>query len=173
MQANGSRGYSSLVGTAGASLRPLISPTLFARRDPTPMPNTTVAAIINGAEPNQRKILLTRRNHDPYNQFWCLPGGHIDRNEPAHAAVIREVREETGLDFAAQFFKYFDEIIPEHQIHAVVLVFTGQGLGQLRTQADEVSDIGWFTLSEAQALPLAFKHNEILAAYVLDESAGK
>ncbi len=131
------------------------------------MPETTVAAIITGAEHNQAKILLTRRNHDPYNNFWCLPGGHIDQDEPARAAAIREVKEETGLDFAAQFFNYFDEIIPENQIHTVVLVFVGPGVGQLQAQVDEVSEIGWFTLSEAQALPLAFKHNEILAAYAV------
>lgn len=131
------------------------------------MAETTVAAIIIGAEHNQSKILLTRRNHDPYNNFWCLPGGHIDQDEPARAAVIREVQEETGLDFTAQFFNYFDEIIPEHQIHAVVLVFVGLGVGQLQAQDSEVSEIGWFTVSEAQALPLAFKHNEILAAYAV------
>ncbi|MCX6045988.1 MAG: NUDIX hydrolase [Chloroflexi bacterium] len=131
------------------------------------MPETTVAAIITGAEHNQSKILLTRRNHDPYNNFWCLPGGHIDQDEPARAAAIREVQEETGLDFSAQFFNYFDEIIPEHQIHAVVLVFVGPGVGQLQAQVGEVSEIGWFTVSEAQALPLAFKHNEILAAYAI------
>ena len=77
------------------------------------MPKTTVAAIITGAERNQSRILLARRNHDPCDSFWCLPGGHIDPNEPARAAVIREVQEETGLNFAADFFAYFDEIIPE------------------------------------------------------------
>jgi 8-oxo-dGTP diphosphatase len=129
------------------------------------MPETTVAAIITRTEHDRNKILLTRRSHDPYNNFWCLPGGHIDPYESARAAVIREVREETGLEFVAEWFNYFDEIIPDYHIHAIVLVFIGHGLGELRFQADEVSEIGWFTANEAQALTLAFKHAEILAAY--------
>src|SRR5215216_1958204 len=128
------------------------------------MPQTTVAAIITRVEHDQRKILLTRRNHDPYKSFWCLPGGHIDRYESARAAVIREVQEETNLEFVAKWFGYFDEIIPESDIHAIVLVFLGPGLGEMRLQPDEVSEIGWFTVDEAQALPLAFRHAEILAA---------
>ncbi|MFN8496128.1 MAG: NUDIX hydrolase [Caldilineaceae bacterium] len=131
------------------------------------MPKTTVAAIITRNVPNQLEILLARRNHEPYNGFWCLPGGHIEANEPARDAVVREVKEETGLDFAAQFFNYFDEIIPERAIHAVVLVFAGLGTGVVQAQAEEVSETGWFTVSQAQALPLAFQHNAILDAYAV------
>ena len=136
------------------------------------MPKTTVAAIIKRDESAKSEILLARRNHDPYYGFWCLPGGHIEPNEPALEAVIREVKEETGLDFAAHFFSYFDEIIPERHIHAVVLVFAGLGTGAVQAQAEEVSETGWFTISQAQALPLAFQHNAILDAYAARTNEG-
>jgi 8-oxo-dGTP diphosphatase len=60
------------------------------------MPIATVAAIIKN---EAGKILLTRRNVDPFKGQWCLPGGHIDDNEKAFDAVIREAKEETGLEF--------------------------------------------------------------------------
>ncbi len=128
------------------------------------MPETTVAAIIVQSDDDTR-ILLTRRNGPPFIGLWCLPGGHIDRFERARVAVIREVREETGLDYDARFFRYFDEIIPQHEIHAVVIVFEGTGTGDLLPEASEVSEAAWFTLDEARLLPLAFTHNEILDAY--------
>src|SRR5262245_31985084 len=129
------------------------------------MPETTVAAIITATIDGQEQILLTRRAGNPFKGQWCLPGGHIDPYESARDAMIREVKEETGLDFVPNFLMYFDEIIPERTIHAVVLVFTGAGTGELRAEPDEVTEIGWFTLDVARSMPLAFTHNEILDAY--------
>jgi len=126
------------------------------------MPITTVAAIIKNDED---KILLTRRNVEPFKGQWCLPGGHIDVDEKALDAVIREAKEETGLDFEPEFITYLDEIVPEHDWHAVVLIFAGKGTGEIITQESEVTDIGWFSLEEARSLPLAFVHNQILDEY--------
>jgi 8-oxo-dGTP diphosphatase len=127
------------------------------------MPIATVAAIIKN---EAGKILLTRRNVDPFKGQWCLPGGHIDEYEKALVAVIREAKEETGLDFDAKFLFYADEIIPEINWHAVVMVFAGEGTGGLAAQEGEVADIAWFSLEEARSLPLAFVHNQILDEYV-------
>ena len=129
------------------------------------MPGATVAAIISTADKSIIKVLLTRRSIDPFKGQWCLPGGHIDQYEPAREAIIREVKEETGLDFNAEFFDYFDEIIPSHNIHAVVLVFEGDAFGELNASESEVLDIGWFSLAEARSMPLAFTHNDVLDAY--------
>ena len=74
-------------------------------------------------------------------------------------------RKKPDLAFAPTFFTYADEIIPELDIHTVVLVFTGTGSGTLTTQPDEVTEAGWFTIEEAQRMALAFTHNDILNAY--------
>lgn len=126
---------------------------------------TTVGAIITRRENGFEKLLLTRRAIEPFRNCLCLPGGHIDRFETARDAIIREVKEEVGLDFVPRFFKYFDEIIPEYDWHAVVLVFTGTATGVLQPQATEVSEIGWFSPADALAQPLAFRHHDIIAAY--------
>jgi 8-oxo-dGTP diphosphatase len=126
---------------------------------------TTVAAIITRYNGENHQVLLTRRGYPPYKGRWCLPGGHIDRFETARDAIIREVKEEVGLDLIANFYSYFDEIIPEKDIHAVVLVFDGSTSGELTAQPDEVTELKWLTFPEAGQRELAFQHNSILEAY--------
>jgi 8-oxo-dGTP diphosphatase len=44
------------------------------------------------------RLLLIQRGHDPHRGRWTLPGGRVEPGETREAAVVREVREETGLD---------------------------------------------------------------------------
>jgi 8-oxo-dGTP diphosphatase len=126
---------------------------------------TTVGAIITQPEGNLIRVLLTRRGIPPYRGKWCLPGGHIEKYETARSAIIREVKEEVGVDFDASFFGYFDEIIPEDNIHAVVLIFDGEFRGNPAAQTREVSEIKWFSFEKIRSLQLAFQHNSILEKY--------
>ena len=128
-------------------------------------PKTTVAAIISRLQGNKEYILITKRRINPYLDKWCLPGGHIDKYETAEDAIIREVREETGLDYLPQFYNYFDEIIPDENIHAVVLVFTGVSKGALVKENVEIRDAKWILLNDALNYDLAFHHGEILKQY--------
>lgn len=44
------------------------------------------------------KVLLIRRaNTGYYDGMYALPAGHVDGNEPAHRAAIREAKEEVGV----------------------------------------------------------------------------
>ena len=133
----------------------------------------TVGAIILNRDYEEPRILLTRRGYPPFKGQWCLPGGHIDLNETAYQAIIREVREEVGLDFDAHFFRYFDEIIPEKKIHAVVLIFIGNAMGELQAQPDEVTELRWFKFTEAVSLKLAFQHNQIISTYQQSEFSNR
>jgi len=128
-------------------------------------PKTTVAAIISEFKAGNEYILLTKRKVEPYINKWCLPGGHINKYESANNAVIREVREETGLDYLPVFYNYFDEIIPDQNIHAVVLVFTGISDGALVKNNAEVSDAKWVLLDDSLNYAFAFQHDEILKHY--------
>lgn len=129
-------------------------------------PEATVGAILLRQNANHPEVLLTRRGYPPYKDHWCMPGGHIDPNETARQAIIREVKEEVGLDFTPRFFSYFDEIILDHKIHAVVLVFEGVYIGEVNAQPGEVLETGWFPFMQALELPLAFQHYRILSHYL-------
>jgi 8-oxo-dGTP diphosphatase len=44
------------------------------------------------------RILLILRGHEPGKGLWSIPGGRIEPGETDEEAVVREVREETGLE---------------------------------------------------------------------------
>ena len=57
-------------------------------------PVVGVGAIILDGE----KILLEQRKNEPSRGKWSVPGGLVELAESMEEAVVREVKEETGLD---------------------------------------------------------------------------
>lgn len=105
-----------------------------------------VAAIIQDEE---GRILLQRRSD---NGLWGLPGGSVEIGESVRDAIVREVREETGL--AAQVIRligvYSD---PKFQIvryadgnvvHYISTLFACRILGGTLRTCDETLDLKFF-----------------------------
>ena len=53
-----------------------------------------VGAVIRDDE---GRLLLIKRGHEPGAGLWSLPGGRIEPGETDTEALVREMREETGL----------------------------------------------------------------------------
>ncbi|TXF85986.1 NUDIX hydrolase [Neolewinella aurantiaca] len=58
----------------------------------------TVDNVIFGFDDGKLKVLLIRRNEDPYADFWALPGYFVQQHEDLDDAAQRVLRETTGLE---------------------------------------------------------------------------
>lgn len=128
-----------------------------------PQPNAIVpggAALITDG---QGRILLQRRA-DSGN--WSLPGGTMELGETLGAAVVREVREETGLDVELDGILgiYTD---PRHVIaytdgevrQEFVIAFTAHPTGGQLRVSDESTDLRFIHPDELPTLPV---HESVL-----------
>ncbi len=106
-------------------------------------------------------ILIKRKNPPP---GWAIPGGFVDYGESLEDAVIREAKEETGLDIklTRQFHTYSDPKRDSRQ-HNVSTVFIakGEGIPKAASDAKEVRLFAKDNLPEN----LCFDHRQILSDY--------
>jgi len=58
------------------------------------------------------KILLVRRARSPARGFYSLPGGRVEFGETLHAALHREVAEETALKVEIVDLAAWREVMP-------------------------------------------------------------
>ncbi|MEW6427973.1 MAG: NUDIX hydrolase [Thermodesulfobacteriota bacterium] len=126
-------------------------------------PLVTVDAIIQMAG----GIVLIERRNPPFG--WALPGGFVDYGETLEQAVLRETREETGLelDDLRQFHTFSDPgRDPRH--HTVSTVFAATGRGRLQA-GDDAARAAVFPLDNLP--PLVFDHRTIIDAYFRLRSA--
>lgn len=109
-------------------------------------------------------MLLVERAGEPLKGYWSLPGGLVETGERLASAVVREIREETGLRVKpVMMFEIFERILRDArgrtQYHYVLVDYVCRVLnGKLRA-GDDVSRAEWvprksvpqYTLTEGTA----------------------
>ncbi|MBE6255242.1 MAG: NUDIX domain-containing protein [Prevotella sp.] len=103
----------------------------------------TVALIVN----DQGEWLCVRRAKEPAKGTLDLPGGFSDLYETSEEGVIREVKEETGLDVAAVEYLFS---IPNQYVYSGFTVHTMDMFYRCRVNscegahaADDASELLW------------------------------
>jgi len=68
------------------------------RREYPQAPLVGVSAVVV----HRGRVLLARRGHEPLKGEWSLPGGALELGETLEQGIVREVREECGLEVVPQ-----------------------------------------------------------------------
>jgi len=97
-----------------------------------------------------KKVLLVKRNRDPYKGTWMFPAGFIEFGELPEVALKREVEEETGLKVKKADLFGADQVRddPRSMGHISFYYQVETKKGQIKTDNEENQDIGWFDIQK-------------------------
>jgi 8-oxo-dGTP diphosphatase len=63
-----------------------------------------VVQVVGAAVVDGQRVLVAQRSGGPYDRLWEFPGGKVERGETDLSALVRECREELGVDVLPQAF---------------------------------------------------------------------
>ena len=119
------------------------------------------------------RILLIKRSTPPFVGYWALPGGRSEPGEEVEATVVREVKEETGLDVTVvrKVGEYHEKGVQaglEYDYYPACFLVNVAG-GELQKQQTEIAEIRLFPIDELPAV-LAFEHTQMVKDYLAQSS---
>ncbi|MCI4365729.1 MAG: NUDIX hydrolase, partial [Thermoplasmata archaeon] len=86
------------------------------------------------------RVLLVRRGRTPFRGEWALPGGFVEIGETVEAAVLRELKEETGLvGKLGRLVGVYSDPGRDPRKHTVSVVYTILGAGGLPHGGDDAA----------------------------------
>ncbi|MDQ3290103.1 MAG: NUDIX hydrolase [Bacteroidota bacterium] len=128
---------------------------------------------------HQDKLLLIR--HKPFAQnmagLWSPPGGGLQYGETMEQGLIREFKEETGLEIRVDSFLFVDEFI-SLPLHALELFFkvtiTGGNLitghdPELTPENQLIAEAAFKSLPEIQQIPRNQLHQSLHHLQTLED----
>jgi 8-oxo-dGTP diphosphatase len=119
---------------------------------------TALALIQNEA----REYLLVKHAYD--SRWYSAPGGGVEAGESPQTAVIRELREELGVEIAVRFLVGIYEVDWGSSTTLVYLFDCEIISGELRiNQPEEIESFAWFT---PEQMP---QHVNPLGKYLIED----
>ena len=135
-----------------------------ARSYPTRPYLAVSAAIFRGD-----RVLIVRRAQPPARGLYTLPGGGVELGETLEQAVIREVREETGLDIEPLALAGYRQAIARDaggriERHFVILPFAARWIAGEVALNEELTEAHWLMPLQLSELETTEGLAEIVAA---------
>jgi ADP-ribose pyrophosphatase YjhB (NUDIX family) len=119
-------------------------------------------------------ILLIKRDTVPFKGYWALPGGRSEPGENVEQTIVREVKEEIGLDVVVvrKIGEYHEQGIQEgveYDYYPACFLAKVVG-GEMKRQQSEIQEIQLFSLDDVPE-NLAFVHNDMVNDYLASGKA--
>jgi mutator protein MutT len=121
---------------------------------------------VGGVVVHEGRVLLIRRGKQPLYGRWVVPGGTVELGEPLEEALVREMREETGLEVEPlELLTVFDRIQREGArvlYHYVIVDYLCRWRsGEARAGSDAL-EVAWAAPEELEQYDLPAKALEVV-----------
>jgi ADP-ribose pyrophosphatase YjhB (NUDIX family) len=134
----------------------------------TGIPHTGPQLAVSAGIFRDGKILLVRRAREPAKGVYTFPGGRVEFGESLTEALIREIREETGLVIEIVGLIGYREALPPRTGgygHFVILPFAARWVSGEVALNDELDDARWLPPAAAvDGLPVTLGLNDTIRA---------
>lgn len=134
-------------------------------------PEPTVGILIF----NQQGEMLLLESHK-WPGAYVVPGGHVELGERIEDAVVREAKEETGLDVYDLEFLLFQQFIYDPAFwkrrHFIFFDFSAKTDNTNVVLNDEAQEYGWIEPEEALTLKLDTYTRNAIEAYLKKNDRG-
>ena len=112
------------------------------------------------------RILLVRRARSPAKGFYSLPGGRVEFGETLHAALHREVDEETALKIEIIGLAGWREVVPgaAGDGHYLIMSFAARWRAGEPVLNDELDDFKWLAPDALGDLKVTVGQPEVIQA---------
>lgn len=126
------------------------------RREYPDRPIAGVAAVIF----DDSSVLLAKRLNPPGEGNWALPGGVVELGESVRETVVREVKEECGIEVKpVKLLTVFDSIIRNGErrvkFHYILFEFLCSVAGGTLNPATDALEAKWVPLDKLEELPIS------------------
>lgn len=130
-----------------------------------PRPAVTIDLAVFSLQGEELRVLMIRRDQDPFAGHWALPGGFLEIDERIEDAALRELGEETGLDLDGPIYPIgvYGEPGRDPRGHTISLAYATvvRWPAPRVVGGDDAAEAAWLPLDQLR--DLAFDHDEILA----------
>ena len=121
------------------------------QRGVKPKENEHILITIIIIENNDNKYLVQKTSKEKGNDY-AFTGGHVTYNETSENAIIREVKEELGIDIPKERIKYVKDIEFGIPFMDIYYLKDDIKLKDLTLQEEEVESLNYLTKEEIEAL---------------------
>ncbi len=121
-------------------------------------PNVMVDVVVHSQNGD---VLLIRRNKDPYEGRWALPGSYVQVGEKLEDAAARIAKEEAGLDVEdVRLVGVYSDPDRDPRGHNISCAFLAAGWSGEPLPGSDAAEIAFVDPSEVE---LGFDHEKIIS----------
>jgi len=132
------------------------------------MARTETVTLTNMCMVTDGTRVLVQNRVDPDWSGYTFPGGHVEAGESFTDAVIREVREETGLTIEAPQLCGIKDWPEDDGSRYMVLLYRADRFSGTLASSGE-GEVSWVELNELRSLPLADSMENMLRVFLEEE----